>query len=137
MKKIVITGSAKLQNEVQKWKKFWEDKGFEILDYPKFLDQYNFLAEYKIAHPEFHRQLENADIQFVMNEDKNGVPGYIGYASFAEINYGVVRKINHHQSLDIILLKLPDSSLSCREEIDLWLQLGWIKLFDQTDFFHK
>lgn len=35
MKKVVIVGSAKLQNEVNKWLEVFEKKNYKILDYPK------------------------------------------------------------------------------------------------------
>lgn len=133
MKKICITGSAKLQPEVMKWKKYWEDSGDIVLDYPKGLNPNNYVEEYAVVHPEFNRQLEQADIQFVMNEDKNGISGYIGYASFAEMNYAVIRKTVHHQDIKIILLKMPDDSISASEEIKLWLKLGWIEMFKNSN----
>lgn len=132
-KNIIITGSAKLQTDVQKWRKFWEKHG-TILDYPKFLDQNNYLLEYSRAHPYFHQQLEKADVQFVMNEDKNGIVGYIGAASFAEMNYAIIRKIVHHQNIEIILLKMPDPSIFCIDEIGFWLKLGWIGLFQNSSY---
>jgi len=135
MKKLVISGSAKLQPEVIKWKKYWEKRGYQILDYPQALNPDNYVQEYAHVHPFFHQQLELSDIQFIMNEDKNGITGYIGYASFAEMNYGIIRKINHHQPLEIILLKLPDPSLNCFEEIQLWLELGWIKILTDTEYY--
>ena len=39
MKKIVIVGSAKLQDEISFWKSFFIDKNYEILDYPKPIEE--------------------------------------------------------------------------------------------------
>ena len=135
MKKIVITGSVKLQEEAIKWKKFWEDRGYEVLEYPRALDPNNLAKEYAEVHPFFHRQLEKSDIQFVMNEDKNGIEGYIGAASLAEMNYAIVRKLIHQQNIEIILFKKPSDKIQAIDEINLWLELGWIKLFEDSEYF--
>ena len=37
MKKIVISGSSKLQEELITWKKYFEQKGYEVIDYPNKL----------------------------------------------------------------------------------------------------
>ncbi len=39
MKKIVIAGNAKLQNEVNKWLKVFESKEYKILDYPRAIEK--------------------------------------------------------------------------------------------------
>lgn len=134
-KKVVISGSAKLQDAALHWKKFWEDRGDVVLEYPRALDPNNLAQEYAEVHPFFHQQLEKADIQFIMNEDKNGIEGYIGSATFAEMNYGVVRRLVHHQPLEIILLKKPSPQIQADEEINLWLELGWIKLFSDSQYY--
>ena len=38
MKKVVIAGSAKLQKEVDKWVKTFENQNYEVLDYPRTIE---------------------------------------------------------------------------------------------------
>ena len=38
MKKIVISGSSKLQDKINYYLNYFKDRGFEILDYPKKVD---------------------------------------------------------------------------------------------------
>lgn len=79
MKKIVIAGSAKLPKEIKKWITFFENKNYKILDYPKRIEDTRFLELYSKVHKEFLENVTKADVLFVMNEDKNGKLGYIGY----------------------------------------------------------
>jgi hypothetical protein len=45
-KKIVIAGSASLQEKVLYWKMFWENRGYCVTDYPVPINKENFLEEY-------------------------------------------------------------------------------------------
>ena len=82
MKKVVIAGSAKLQKQINKWLKIFESKNYEILDYLRAIEESKFIELYPNIHIEF---LENIML-FLMNEDKNGIVGYIGYQADADIN---------------------------------------------------
>ena len=42
MKKVVISGSSILQTKVNYWLKYFKDKNYEILDYPKLIEQNNY-----------------------------------------------------------------------------------------------
>lgn len=53
MKKIVIAGSAKLQKEVNKWLDFFASKDYEILDYPRPIDEPKFIKLYPNIHTDF------------------------------------------------------------------------------------
>lgn len=53
MKKVVIVGSASLQDKIQYWKKFWEDKGFSVINYPISISKETFLEEYPKIHMDF------------------------------------------------------------------------------------
>lgn len=64
-----------------------------------------------------------------MNEDKNGITGYIGAETFAEMAFGVTQKVVYGKDLEILLLKRPGENVFSFSEIELWLKLGWIKLF--------
>jgi len=128
-KKVVIIGSATLQEKIQSWKFWWEEKGCEVIDYPRPIPADNFLKFYPEVHQNFYSNLMKADIIFVMNENKNGVTGYIGAESFAEMAFGVAQNLVHDKSIEILLLQMPEEKVQSYSEVDLWLELGWIKLF--------
>ena len=129
MKKVVIAGSASLQKEIKHWISLWEHSGYEILDYPTPISPDNFLEEYPKAHANFFNNIEKADILFIMNENKNGITGYIGAESFAEMGFGVAQNLIHGKKIEIMILQVPESRVQSHEEIELWLKLGWIKLY--------
>ncbi|AKM78111.1 MAG: hypothetical protein UX49_C0003G0010 [Candidatus Wolfebacteria bacterium GW2011_GWC2_46_275] len=128
-KKVVIAGSASLPEKIDYWKRIWEDQGYLVTAYPRQLPVETFFEEYPRVHTEFFKQITEADILFVMNEDKNGIKGYLGAESFAEMGFGVARDLLHKNHLKIVLLQVPDSSVQSYDEIMLWLQLGWISLY--------
>jgi hypothetical protein len=127
-KKVVIIGSASLQEKIQWWKSWWEGQGLEVTAYPAPVPQETFLKEYPKVHTDFFASLEEADLVFVMNEDKNGVPGYIGAESFAEMAFAVAQNLVHDKRIDVLLLRMPDKSVQSYAEVELWLKLGWIRL---------
>ena len=47
MKKIVISGSSKLQDKVNYWLGYFKNKNYIILDYPKLIKQENYEKEYQ------------------------------------------------------------------------------------------
>lgn len=131
MKKVVIAGSASLQKEITHWISLWESKGYEVLDYPTPISPDIFLEEYPQAHKDFFNNIENTDILFVMNENKNGITGYIGAESFAEMGFGVAQNLIHGKNIEVMLLQVPESAVQSHEEVELWLKLGWIKLYKE------
>ena len=40
MKKVVITGSVKLQAEINNWTNFFKNNNYEVLDYPREIEEY-------------------------------------------------------------------------------------------------
>ena len=70
MKKVVIAGSAKLQKEINKWLKIFESKNYEILDYPREIEQERFIELYPSIHKTFFECITKTDMLFIMNEDK-------------------------------------------------------------------
>jgi len=131
MKKVVIVGSASLPEKVQHWKKFWVDNGYVVTGYPSPVPKETFLEEYPKVHTEFFKNITKADILFVMNEDKNGITGYLGAETFAEIGFGVAQNLIYNKNIEIVLLQTPDEKVQSYAEIVLWLKLGWIKLFKE------
>jgi len=57
MKKVVIAGSVSLQEKIVFWKKFWEDEGYYVTDYPKKIKDENFLEEYPNVHKNFFKSI--------------------------------------------------------------------------------
>ncbi len=131
MKKIVIAGSAKLQKEVEKWINIFESNNYEILDYPRAIEETKFMELYPNIHIEFLENIIKTDVLFIMNEDKNGKIGYIGYEAYAELLFGLSQKLIYNKNIELVILKMPNTDIGCYEEIDLWLKLGWIKLYKE------
>ena len=130
MKKVVIAGSAKLQKEVNKWLKIFENQNYEILDYPRAIAESKFMELYPNIHIKCLENITKTNMLFLMNEDKNGVVGYIGYETYAELLFGLSQKLIYNKNIELIIFKIPSREVGCYEEIDLWLKLGWIRLYD-------
>lgn len=131
IKNIVIAGSAKLQDKINPWLKYGKDQDYNILDYPVPIPEETFLEKYPDVHKNFFKNITETDTLFIMNEDKNGTKGYIGAESFAEMCFRVVQNLNHNKNIEIILLKMPEDKVQSYDEVNLWLKLGWIKLFKE------
>lgn len=131
MKKITISGSAKLQDEINNWRDYFKKLEYEILDYPKPIDSKYFMELYPEIHRKYFENISNSDILFIMNEDKNGIEGYIGAETYAELAYAVIQNLNYGKNIDVVLLKMPSNKIQCYDEIKLWLELGWIKLYKE------
>lgn len=137
MKKIIISGSSKLVDKVKYWVSFFENKGYEILDYPKYVGEADESANYDEAltkvYNEYYHSLEKTDIFFLMNEQKNGIDGYIGSSAISELTYVVVQNLIHNKNIEIFILKKPAKDLGCYEVVKFWLNKGWIKLWKEND----
>ena len=131
-KKVVIAGSASLQKKIQYWKDYWENRGYLVTDFPSPLSKENFLKEYPQIHKAFFKNIINSDVLFVANENKNGVKGYLGAESFAELCFGIVQNLIYHKKIKIILLQMPERTVPSYDEITLWLKLRWIKLHKKS-----
>ena len=107
MQKIVISGSSSLQDKVNYWVKHFEGKNMKILDYPRYIEKENYEKELPKIYEKFYKSLENTDIFFLMNEEKNGVKGYIGASMIAELTYVVILNLIHNKNIDIYILNLP------------------------------
>lgn len=130
MKKLVIAASAKFQDEINKWEKYFIDNGYNVINRPKKIDQ-SIIEVYKEAHSNFYKSLIDADIVFILNEDKNGVEGYIGYETFAELSFAMVQNTVNDGNKEIYLLKMPSEEVGCYAEIRNFVDLGWIKVWGQ------
>lgn len=131
MKKVVISGSAKLRGEINKWLNIFESKNYEILDYPKEISDSEFMDVYPDIHVSFLDNITKTDMLFIMNEDKNQKVGYIGYETFAELLFALSQNLLYGKNIEIVILKMPSALVGCYEEINLWLKFGWIKLYEE------
>ena len=78
MSKVVISGSVTLQAQIESWKQYFLERNHEILDYPKPVDPQRLTECYPEIYKNFMESITRADLLFVMNEDRNGLSGYIG-----------------------------------------------------------
>ena len=130
MKKIVISGSVKLQNELKTLFKNLKSK-YEILDYPKIIDKDKFLDEYPDIHKTFYKNITNTDVFLLFNHNLNGLNGYIGSAGFAELAFAITQNLIYGKSIEIYIYKMPDEHVNCYKEVSLWLNYGWLKIWDK------
>jgi hypothetical protein len=73
--------------------------------------------------------LSKTDDLLILNLNKKGIEGYIGYESFAELSYLVVKKIQENEDHKIYIYKMPSKEVGCYDEIMHFLELGYIELY--------
>lgn len=128
--KIVISGSGSLQDKVEYWKSHFETNGYEVIAFPKPWD--NSDEHDQSLHGlyiNFYNAIDECDIFFLMNEDKNGIAGYIGANSTAELIYATVQKLRGRKDIKIYIIKTPDPQVPISEEVESFLRLGWAELY--------
>ena len=128
MRKIIIAGSSTFYKEALELKKELESKNYEVVDYPKNIND-NIEIEYKEAYERFYENLSKTDDLLLLNLDKKGIEGYIGYESFAELSYLVVKKIQVNNDHKIFIYKMPSKEVGCYDEIMHFLELDYIELY--------
>ena len=128
MRKIIIAGSATFYKEALEIKKELESKNYNVIDYPKKING-DIELEYKEAYETFYKNLSNTDDLLLLNLDKKGIEGYIGYESFAELSNLIVKKIQVNNDHKIYLYKMPSKEVGCYDEIKHFLELGYIELY--------
>lgn len=129
MSKLVISGSNAFNVEALEWKAKWEQKGYIVTKYPVLLSQLD-AAEYAAVFTNFMAALEQANALFVLNLDKNGIKGYIGAATFAEMVYANTLNQINNKKIAIILLQMPSNKVASYSELKLWLELGWMTILE-------
>lgn len=127
MRKMIIAGSSSFWKEALSYKKKFEKSGYKVLSYPKRDDGPQTWRE---LYECYYKELLKADDIFVLNLDKKGIKGYIGYETFAEMSNLVVRKMNG-ENLNIYLYQWPDKKCGCYDEIDEMSKNGWVTLLNQ------
>ena len=128
MRKIIIAGSATFYKEALELKQELENKNYYVIDYPKKIND-NIELEYKEAYENFYDNLSITDDLLLLNLDKKGIDGYIGYESFAELSNLVVKKIQINNDHKIYIYKMPSKEVGCYDEIKHFLELGYIELY--------
>ena len=132
MKKLVILGSAKFEKEIKKWVEYFKEHNYDVINYPKKIDQSNELI-YKDVYINFYNDLEESDCLFGLNEEKNGIKGYVGPQVYAEMSYIIVQNILQNRNKAIWILNEPSKEVSSYNELNNLIKLGWIKLFKTKD----
>ena len=128
MRKIIIAGSATFYKEALELKQELENKNYYVVDYPKKIND-DIELEYKEAYETFYDNLSKTDDLLLLNLDKKGIEGYIGYESFAELSNLVVKKIQINNDHKIYIYKMPSKEVGCYAEIKHFLELGYIELY--------
>ena len=128
MRKIIIAGSATFYKEALELKQELENKGYYVVDYPKNIND-DIELEYKEAYETFYDNLNKTDDLLLLNLDKKGIEGYIGYESFAELSNLVVKKIQINNDHKIYIYKMPSKEVGCYDEIMHFIELGYIELY--------
>ncbi|MDP2741546.1 MAG: hypothetical protein Q8O66_02595 [bacterium] len=130
-KKIVICASASFEKETQAWVKKLEKDGCKVTKHPTKIKE-NFLNNYKKSFLDCYRAIPRADMVFVLNLEKNGIPGYIGPGVFAEIAFAIgINKVLNKKINIFYLNPIPKNGLSYCSELKSWQDLGWIKIFQK------
>ncbi len=125
--KVVIAGSVSSESEIQKWVEYWKkQENCLVLNYPKSTPADQFDELYPEIHKKFFRDINDADILFIANYKKKGINGYIGAETFAELGFGLAKKLIENKNIKLILAQMPDKEVACYNEIVLWNKLGWI-----------
>ncbi len=130
-KKLVICASASFKNEILEWKNELEKSGYEVVKYPGEIKD-NFLANYEIEFSEQYDAISKTDVLLALNLEKKGILGYIGSGVFAEIAFGIGLNRAFDKQIEVCYLNpIPENVLPYSDELKLWQELEWIKLFDR------
>ena len=136
--KVVIAGSAGLQDEIQKWIQYWESKeGCSVINYPHEIPPDNFEALYPQVHTQFFKDITEADVLFITNEKKSGIDGYIGAETFSELGFGLAQNLVYGKNIKLILAYMPAKEIACYNEVVLWLKLGGLKYSQGNMAYHQ
>lgn len=131
MEKIVVSSSGKCREKIDGLIKRLSDF-YDILNYPKDISNENFLELYPYIHKEFYESIVKSDVFLLFNYDKDDVVGYIGAAGFAEICFAISQNQLFNKNIKIFIYKMPDKKVQCYDEVNLYLQLGWINIWDKS-----
>ena len=128
MHKIIIAWSSKFMQEALNLKTNLEQKWYQVLNYPKDIAN----KDYKTVYEKFYEDINNADDFILLNLDKKGIEWYIGYESFAEMSFMIVKSIQENNDKKIYIYKMPSKEVWCYDEIVEFLKLWYIELYDKS-----
>ena len=106
-----------MQDTITYWKDYFTDKNLEVIDYPKQINKKNLLKELSNLYSNFYKSIDNTDILFLANVDKNNIKGYIGANIFSELNYALIQNLNNNKNIEIYLLQKPSKEIFCYDVI--------------------
>ena len=130
-KKLVLSGSSKLRDRMDFWKKHFEDKGYAVTAMPGIRSDTGDLAEqYKKLYVDFYAAIDECDVFFLANEDKNGTSGYIGANGTAELVRAVVLKLTEKKEKQIYIAQAPSRDVLAYDEVTSFLRADWIKVYE-------
>lgn len=129
MKKVVLIASGTAEKETIKWKDKLTADGFEVLTCPLKIEQDNFLKEYEKSFNLCYNSIPIADMVLAINIEKNGVEGYIGPGTFAEIAFAIGINKVLNKSIGVFYLNELPKGLPYSMELEMWKELGWIKQY--------
>lgn len=153
MKKLVISGSSKLYERALYWRGYFEGRGYEVIDWPRpIFEDEDFSTEVpptpgfplgRILTPSdntysdrltkcyqnYYKHLDQTDVFFLMNEDRDDTEGYIGPSAFSELTYTVIGNLNRGRKVDVQILKMPSKDQKCYDEVKFWLDQDLIKIY--------
>jgi len=129
-KTVVISGSGSMREKLLFWTQHFESLGYEIIAAPKpwnnSKDHDNQLKE---LYVDFYDAIDSCDIFFLMNEEKNGVAGYIGVNGMSELIYATVQYLRGRKDLKVYLANTPSQQTAAYDEVNSFLRLGWAEVY--------
>ncbi|MEK7464466.1 MAG: hypothetical protein AAB617_01670 [Patescibacteria group bacterium] len=127
-KRLVICASSSFGNEILEWKEKLRKSGFEVIKFP--LKTTGNTASYNKEFSEHYEAISKADVLLALNLEKRGIPGYIGPGVFAEMAFAIGLNIVLNKNIEVYYLNsVPEGALPYSDELKLWQESGWIKLF--------
>ena len=130
MNRVIISGSAKLQDSINHWVGHFEALGYDVLDRPKLIAQENRKSKLPEVFRSFYKHIEQTDIFFLINENKDNMEGYIGAGATAEITYAIIQNLVHGKNIRTYILNKPSEKVPCYDEVQFWLEMGWASIYD-------
>lgn len=132
-KKVTICASMSFWEDTLKWKEQLEKNDYIVIQYPKQFSG-EFLPNYKREFIQHYEKMAESDSILALNMRKNEVDGYIGAAVFAEIAFavGLNRTVRKNNPLEIYCVNPFPKSLPYSEELQHWVDLGWLKFWKEN-----
>ncbi len=128
MKKVVLIASGTAEKETIKWRDKLTAEGFEVLTCPLKIES-DFNNEYEKSFNLCYTSIPVADMVLAINIEKNGVEGYIGPGTFAELAFAIGVNKAFNKNIEILYLNELPKNLPYSMELELWKELGWTKQY--------